>query len=137
MSKAVVICVRHGGFGLSRKAFLLLREMGQSTAVAEDDPLSGGYVDRAVERDGERFGHDNIRASAESVVKMHERGMMSYLTDIPRDDPKLVQVVRQLGHEANGPHAELKVVEVPDDVKWTVEEYDGREWIAEEHRTWN
>lgn len=27
--------------------------------------------------------------------------------------------------------------EVPDDVQWQIEEYDGREWVAETHRTWN
>jgi hypothetical protein len=32
--------------------------------------------------------------------------------------------------------AELKVVESPDDVEWEIEEYDGIEWIAEVHRTW-
>ncbi len=25
---------------------------------------------------------------------------------------------------------------IPDDVKWQIEEYDGLEWIAEKHRTW-
>jgi hypothetical protein len=37
----------------------------------------------------------------------------------------------------NGDFAELKVVEIPDDVQWQIEEYDGKEWIAEKHRTWN
>jgi hypothetical protein len=27
-------------------------------------------------------------------------------------------------------------VDIPDDVKWQIEEYDGNEWIAESHRTW-
>ncbi len=56
--------------------------------------------------------------------------------DVARDDPYLVQVVRELGSEADGRYAELKIVEIPADVDWTIEEYDGREWIAERHRTW-
>ncbi len=32
--------------------------------------------------------------------------------------------------------AKLKVVEIPDDVDWEVENYDGIEWIAEKHRIW-
>jgi hypothetical protein len=28
------------------------------------------------------------------------------------------------------------VVTIPDDVAWTIEEYDGNEWVAEVHRTW-
>jgi len=57
--------------------------------------------------------------------------------DIPRDDPYLVQLVRELGMAANGAHANLKIVEIPGDVDWLVQEYDGAEWIAEVHRTWS
>lgn len=56
--------------------------------------------------------------------------------EIERNDPHLVSVVKELGSEADGSFAELKVVEVPDGVKWTIEEYDGSEWVAEVHRTW-
>ena len=59
-----------------------------------------------------------------------------YDRDIPRDDAALVQVVEELGDAANGRHASLEVVEIPDDVQWQIEEYDGREWVAESHRTW-
>ena len=57
--------------------------------------------------------------------------------DIERNDPILIQVVEEMGIEANGRHAELKVVEIPDDVEWLIEEYDGSEWVAEQHRTWS
>jgi hypothetical protein len=57
--------------------------------------------------------------------------------DIPRDDPYLVKVVRELGMAANGAHANLKIVEVPGDVLWDIAEYDGVEWVAEKHRTWS
>jgi hypothetical protein len=60
-----------------------------------------------------------------------------YDRDIPRDDPYLVKIVRELGMSANGSAANLKIVEVPGDVKWIVQDYDGAEWIAEEHRTWS
>jgi hypothetical protein len=57
--------------------------------------------------------------------------------DIARDDPILVKVVRELDTDANGGHAKLKIVEIPGDVVWQVEEYDGNEWVAEVHRTWD
>ena len=53
-----------------------------------------------------------------------------------RDDPILIQVVEELGETANGRCASLKIIEIPDDVEWTIGEYDGQEWIAEKHRTW-
>jgi len=55
---------------------------------------------------------------------------------LKRDDPRLVEVVEKLGSKASGRGAQLKVVEVPEDVEWTVEEYDGLEHVAERHRTW-
>lgn len=57
--------------------------------------------------------------------------------EIPRNDPYLVQIVRELGIAANGSNANLKIVEIPGDVDWLIQEYDGAEWIAETHRTWS
>jgi hypothetical protein len=54
-----------------------------------------------------------------------------------RNNPLLVQVVEELGTEvASGSCSELKVVEIPDDVQWIIEEYDGNEWVSEVHRRW-
>lgn len=55
---------------------------------------------------------------------------------IARDDPVLVAIVRELGADANGSYADLKIIEVPYGVDWQIEEYDGVEWVAEKHRTW-
>jgi hypothetical protein len=56
--------------------------------------------------------------------------------EISRDDAILVQIVEQLGESANTSYSALKVVEIPDDVEWHIESYDGLEHIAENHRTW-
>lgn len=55
---------------------------------------------------------------------------------VARDDPYLVKIVQDLKEESYGRFAELKIVEVPADVEWTIDEYDGMEWVAEKHRTW-
>jgi hypothetical protein len=60
-----------------------------------------------------------------------------YDRDIPRDDPYLIKIIKEMGMAANGPHANLKIVEIPGDVEWLVQEYDGVEWVAEKHRTWS
>ncbi len=54
-----------------------------------------------------------------------------------RTNPQLVAVVEKLGKAANGMCAKLKVVEIPDDVKWEIQEYDGREYVREESREWS
>lgn len=56
---------------------------------------------------------------------------------IERDDPVLVQVVEELGKKANDSCSSLRIVDVPDDVKWHIEDYDGMEHVAEDHRTWH
>jgi len=56
--------------------------------------------------------------------------------DAERDDPILVSIVEEYGESADGNCAQLKVVEIPDDVEWEIDEYDGFEHIAEKHRTW-
>lgn len=56
-----------------------------------------------------------------------------------RSDPYLVQVVETLGEKAShGKRCKLKVVEIPDDVKWYIDnrEQGGGEFVAEEHRIW-
>ena len=57
--------------------------------------------------------------------------------DIPRDCPVLVAMVEEQGSAIDGNYADLKVVDIPDDVNWYIEEYDGNEHVAERHRTWS
>lgn len=59
-----------------------------------------------------------------------------HCSDLSRHDPKLVACVEQLGEKANGEHAKLSITEIPDNIKYVIEEYDGREHISEKHRTW-
>lgn len=55
---------------------------------------------------------------------------------ISRDDPVLIQIIEQLSHDADGRYAELKIVEIPDGVAWKILDWDGQEYVAEQHRTW-
>ena len=77
--------------------------------------------------------------SKEALALYNERAgtAIKYEDDIKRNDLILIEIVEQLGEAANGGFAKLKVVKIPDDVQWQIEEYDGNEWVAEKHRTWN
>lgn len=57
--------------------------------------------------------------------------------EVDRADPLLVQVVEELGAKANGKHADLAIVEIPDGVEWEISEYDGAEHVAKTHRVWS
>ena len=113
----VVINACHGGYGLSQEAEFLYLKRSLTDYTTQD---------RESRFDTERYG---------PLILIN--GKIWYSSDIPRDDPVLVSVVRELGDRANGNFAELKIVEVPASVDWQIDEYDGREWIAEVHRTWD
>lgn len=55
-----------------------------------------------------------------------------------RSDAMIISLFEEFGSErSSGGYSRLKLIEIPDDVEYTVEEYDGIEWIAEVHRTWS
>ena len=51
-----------------------------------------------------------------------------------RSNPALVKCVEALGKNASGELSSLKVVEIPDDVEWEINEYDGLESVVGQHR---
>lgn len=51
--------------------------------------------------------------------------------DFERHDPALVQVVEELGAEANGGYANLAIYELPDGARYRIDEYDGSESVME------
>ncbi|WP_462254743.1 hypothetical protein [Ferruginibacter sp.] len=53
-----------------------------------------------------------------------------------RTDKILIQVIEELGKDADGSCASLSIIEIPDDVDWQIDEYDGLESVHEKHRSW-
>jgi hypothetical protein len=125
----IVINRCHGGFGLSNEGFELLL---QKKGIEFDKVPSKSWI-MAEEFDYYKKGH-----AGEDEYYICYRDMCSAFENNgkSRSDPDLVAVVEDLGEAAYGFAAELKVVDVPDDVEWYIEEYDGIEWVAEKHRTW-
>lgn len=52
--------------------------------------------------------------------------------DISRTDETLIEVIEQLGAEANGRCASLKIIDLQPGTKYRIQEYDGDEWIETE-----
>ena len=75
--------------------------------------------------------------SDEALAYLGIPGGSRYAYDDDRANPKLVECVEKLGEAVNHDSASyLYVVEVPDDVKWTITDYDGMEQVEEIHRVW-
>ena len=114
--REIVINRCYGGFGLSRVAFLRLRELGCQTALEEPD-----WGEECSDGSGPR----------------KQCNMDAFGKDVPRDDALLVRVVKDLGERASGPLSHLKIISIPGDVEWEINDHDGVEWVAEQHRTWS
>jgi hypothetical protein len=114
MAQKIVINRCYGGFGISTEATLRLRELGNEIALKEV-------------LKGETWKNGTIQTY----------DFYSHCHDIKRDDLLLLQVIKEFGEDANGFCAKLEVIEIPDDIDWQIEEYDGMEWVSEVHRTWH
>lgn len=141
----VVINKQHGGFGLSSEAIERYLELKGLKYWAVPNELFGGLVgptywlvpeDQRLEEPSAETWHSMSMAERQRHNQLWESHTFRD-RDLDRDDPVLVQVVRELGSDASGRHADLKIVEIPADVDWYIEEYDGLEWVAEKHRTWD
>lgn len=138
----VVINNCYGGFSLSHEAVMRYFEIKGITVYPEQGKDYWKFwtywtvkpEDRVEDKEGDAFYAMSIE-DRQAYNKLRSEQTI-YERDIERNDPALVQAVEELGDKANGAHAELKIVEIPDDVSWEIEEYDGNEHIAETHRTW-
>ena len=143
--KKVVINNCFGGFGLSYEGILRYAELKGIKLYAWLDDISKNiYKEKAVLGNPQLVHHwCTIEFANETeykeYIKKHPKNEDSiYFTeyDIDRDDSALIQVVNELSKKANGRCAELKIIEIPDDIEYQIEEYDGNEHIAEKHKTW-
>ena len=121
----IVINDCFGGFGLS------------PTATRRYAELKGYHIVETGEEGAWKilFIHPTYSGSYDDMTPDERENIISPY-DIPRNDPTLIQVVEEMGVGSYGSFATLKIVEIPDDVDWTIQEYDGTEWVAEVHRTW-
>lgn len=138
----VVVNRCFGGFGLSPKAqLLMLEKQGKQGFVYEEDRDSGwdnrkyNRVDE-VPKSGMKYHivDKDLGATTTDKDEFWKHRFSEY--DVERDDPILVEVVKELGSEANGWAAQLEVVEIPDGTNWQLDEYDGRESVEEVHQRW-
>jgi len=146
--KRIVINSCYGGFGLSYEGVMYYAKLKGIKLYA--------YVEKWTDN---LYAHKPYNIYDETIIPFEKRKgktppLIYYATkeglknrnelgkylwnenDIKRDDPALVKTVEDLGERANGYAAELKVVEIPDDVDWEITEYDGLEQVEEKHRVW-
>lgn len=126
----IVINRCFGGFGLSHKAVMRYAELKGITLYPYVTDYESKKFDRMVPYDPVK----NKNTLVHYYTKPLENGKSEndiYWSgyDMERNDPLLVQVVEELGDEANGHCAELAIEEIPTGTMYRIDEYDGRETI--------
>jgi hypothetical protein len=136
----VVVNSCYGGFGISEAGMLRYAELKGITLYPETSQFhTMTYYTVPPEQRVQPLSTDEwVAATTEQRMASNDAysNQTLHCADIARDDPALVQMVEELGKAAADNFAELRIAEVPDDVKWYIDEYDGQEWVAEVHRRW-
>jgi hypothetical protein len=133
----VVINRCYGGFSLSVEAMELYAKKISKAVYPEQ--VNAYFTQYWLVPEEERvkpinWNKASIKQKTEYNRKIEEQ--MINNRNFERHDPILVEVVEELGEKASGQFADLEIIEIPDDVEYTIQEYDGVEWVAEKHRTW-
>lgn len=109
----IVINKCWGGFGLSKEARIELYKLGCEHLTTNTSKPDKFY---AAQYDNKNIYDDH--------------------NDSDRNCPLLVKVVEELGDKANGDYAKLEIIEIPNNIKWEIDNYDGMESVHEVHQSW-
>ncbi len=137
MKIAINVCF--GGFGLSHKAVMRYAELSgfKLYPFTEKRKSDGGLeFGKFAPYIGQNDAFMIHYSKKPLVNEKDQEGSYFSVYEISRSDPILIRVIEELGQSANGDHAKLSIVEIPDGIEYEIDEYDGNERIAEKHRTW-
>jgi len=136
--KKVILNKCYGGFEVSKGAYeLYAKKKGLKLYRYESNFIYDKCFYKKTNSDNifvsyftKDFG-DNVQISDEDYGKY-----TLYLNGDYREDKTLIEVVEELGDKANGRCGNLKIVEIPDDLDYVIDEYDGIETLHQKVQEW-
>lgn len=140
--RKVVVNTKYGGFSLSNEAKMALYKRKHPEEeffyyMLGDDlnyhkyqstPKEDDVVDLILTKDlGNKIMYESMNEDYSDCILSD-----CILSDDydNRHDPDLVAVVEELGKKAFGPYARLEIIEIEDDDKYVIDEYDGWETLV-------
>ena len=128
-----------GGFGLSAKATKRLAELnGRDCYFFVQDYSSRKLTPISPEDADAERKYWSAYDIPNPTEKGSDKHFIYYSESVERTDPKLIQVVEELGEEAaSGSLSELRIIEIPEGTAWEIDDYDGMESVEEVHQSWN
>lgn len=144
-----------GGFGISSKAYKLYSEKKRIKLYPYIEDNSNYISKREIifnkadwnfeALDKELLVHYFTKDLGDSIIENSENETEFnklyskynlYIDTEYRTDPILIEVVEELKADANNRFSNLCVVEIPDNLNYVIDDYDGKETLHEYVKTW-
>ena len=133
----VILNKCYGGFSLSHEAYMLYAKKKGITLYpyAIDYATDTYYLTNNPEN--EYTVHYFTKNYGDTIsFKDAKDEYFLWLNYSYREDPILVEVVEELRSKANGRFADLKVVDIPDNMDYVIDNYDGIETLHPKVQEW-
>ncbi len=116
----IAINTKHGGFDLSEKAVLRYAELAKIKVYK-----------RQIYSSTVEWITIPLKEYKELIDATGSFSLSAYTLNISRNDPILIRVIEELGKECDTNWSSIKVVEIPDNIEWEINDYDGVEIVVE------
>lgn len=144
--KKIILNKSYGGFSVSPECYKKYAEKTGTDLFAysldfvhEEDRTRVYLVKRSFDNNETIFDTYLTKDFGDRVLESKvDNKYFFHLDEKHRDDPLLVQIVEELGEDANGRFSNLQIVEVPDDVAedYVIDDYDGIETLHKRVQEW-
>ena len=136
--KKVILNKCFGGFGVSKDAYeLYAKKKGISVFHYTQKNLKKEIYTYATD-DNRSFDFHFTKDFGDNVYISNE-DFKKYFLNLDenfREDKTLIEVVEELGEKANTFYSNLKIVEIPDDLDYVIDNYDGIETLHQKVQEW-
>jgi len=138
--KKVILNKCFGGFDVSNEAYELYAKKKSLELFCYEWDIKDmkNPIYKYAKKDNALFNHyftkdfgNNVQITNEDYEKYN-----LYLDEDHREDPILIEVIEELGEKANGRCGKLKIVEIPDDLDYVIDKYDGIETLHQRVQEW-
>lgn len=139
--KKVILNKCCGGFNVSKEAYeLYANKKGLKLYLYKSDYINGKWIYKKVTaNDSDSISNtyfikdmgNNVEISDEDYEKYS-----LYLDDGYREDSTLIEVIEELEEKASGIYGDLKIVEIPDNLDYVIDDYYGIETLHEKVKEW-
>lgn len=136
--KKVILNKCFGGFGVSKEAYeLYAKKKGIDVFHYTQKNLKNEIYTYATD-DNRSFDFHFTKDFGDNVYISNE-DFKKYFLNLDenfREDKTLIEVVEELGEKANTFYSNLKIVEIPDDLDYVIDNYDGIETLHQKVQEW-